>query len=150
MDLQAETKSPCNRLDLLELETALAQALRSTLFSSGLTISPRRVSQIGHEFGAAFCEFCGNQDLTQARVLGERLAQEGLGTRSLLTMTDSLRRLCTEKSDPLKELLEITTDFVNAVLEAFVLSRERRLLEIQDRTHRAHITALMRKQEESD
>lgn len=137
-------------LDSALLGATMAQALRNTLFSSGLSVSPRRVDQIGSEIASAFFSFYPEKDTNLVSVLGNRLSREGLGPRSILSMTESLRKVCREHANTLVELMDVAGEFSNALLEGYMAGREETLLEIQERTYRAHLAALARQQGESE
>ena len=81
-------------LDEEHLANELRQALRQTLFSSGRRISPRHVNQVGQDMAAAFVKFLATQDEATAHTYCQHLATEGLGHRSVLTMTGALQRVC--------------------------------------------------------
>ncbi len=123
-------------LDEGHLATELSQALRQTLFSSGLRVSPRRVNQIGQEMAAGFRQFLGAEDEEAARTYGQRLAVEGLGHRAILTTTETLRRTCRESDNP-AALPSVAGRYVNALLEGYMAGREASLLQEQERTRRA-------------
>ncbi len=123
-------------LDEGHLATELRQTLRQTLFSSGLRVSPRRVNQIGQEVAATFIKFLEREDEETARTHGQRLAVEGLGHRSILMMTESLRRVCRESVAP-AAAPPVAGRYVNALLEGYMAGRETSLLQEQERTQRA-------------
>lgn len=136
MDAKGVVQSLCTCLDETDLATELGQALRRTLFSSGLRISPRRVGQIGQEAAATFLEFLETEDEEAARAHGEHLAAEGLGHRSILTMTEALRQACRQDANP-AALPAVAGRYVNALLEGYMASREASVLQEQARTVRA-------------
>jgi hypothetical protein len=123
-------------LDEEHLANELQQALRQTLFSSGRRISPRHVNQVGQDMAAAFIEFLVTQEEETAHSYGQHLAREGLGHRSVLTMTEALRRTCLERANG-STLPSDTGRYVNALLEGYMASREAYLLEEQARTQHA-------------
>ena len=118
------------------LVAELRQALRQTPFSSGLRISPRRVNQIGQEIAAAFLKFLETEDEEAARAYGERLAAEGLGHRSILTMAEALRQVWRESANP-EARQPAAGRYVNALLEGYMVGREASVLQEQARTVRA-------------
>jgi hypothetical protein len=136
MDAKGVVQSLCTCLDEAHLATELGQALRRTLFSSGLRVSPRRVGQISQEVAAAFLEFLEAEDEEAARAYGEHLATEGLGHRSILTMTEALRQACREDANP-AGLPGVAGRYVNALLEGYMARREASLVQEQARTVRA-------------
>ena len=145
-----DAKQFAGSIDQSLLATELQKSLRQTVFSSGLGLSPRRVNQISQAVADNFVSFCADAGLTDPSALGRSLALEGLGPHSVLTTTENLRRVCRSTSTEAVELFEIAGSFVNSLLEGYMHGREERLLEIQERTHRAHLAALARLQEESN
>ena len=134
-----------NHLEAAFVTRELQQALRQTIFSSGMQVSPRQANQIGEQFGSAFFSFWSNRTREDASEFGRKLAMAGLGPRSVLSMTEKLRVISWKGSSPDDDLLSIASDFCNSLLEGYMTGREERLLEIQERTHRAYITALEQK-----
>jgi hypothetical protein len=76
------------------------------------------------------------KDKEAARIYGERRAAEGLGHRSILTMTDALRQVCRESANPGAQR-PATGRYVNAFLEGHMVGREASVLQEQARTMRA-------------
>ena len=150
LEFREATNPLASHIDFALLSAALMQALRTTVFSSGLSVSPKRVNQIGSEMGAAFFGFYPHKDANQALALGRRFANEGLGPRSVLSMTEALRRTCREHANPLTDLIDAAGEFSNSLLEGYMAGREEILLDVQERTHRAYLAALHRQQEESE
>ena len=135
MVMAAEKLVPIS-LDKGRLTVELGQTLRQTLFSSGLRVSPRRVNQIGQEEAAAFFKFLETEDEEAVCARGQRLAAEGLGHRSILAMTETLRRVCRESADP-AAAPTVAGRYVNVLLEGYMAGREAFLLQEQERTRRA-------------
>jgi hypothetical protein len=133
-------------LDEGYLAVELSQALRRTLFSSGLCVSLRRVNQIGREIAAALFKFLETEDEQAVRTHGQHLAAEGLGHRAILAATETLRRGCRESGNPVGVPSSVVGRHVNALLEGYVVGREASLLQEQVRTWRA----LQRAQERRD
>ncbi len=131
------------------LAEALQHSLRSTLFSSGLTVSPRQVNKVGADIASAFLVFFENQDVTAVQADGSRLAHAGLGHRSILTMTETLRQVCREKSNPLFDLPNVAGVYVNALLEGYMAGREELVLQEQQRTVQAYIRASAQREDET-
>jgi hypothetical protein len=127
-------------LDQERLATELRQTLRQTLFSSGLCISPRRVNEVGQEAAAVFFKFLETEDAEAARTYGRDLALEGLGHRSILTMSEALRRACWMANldrEVLRVALGASGRYVNAFLEGYMSGREEEILKEQERTRHA-------------
>lgn len=131
--------------DQERLTTELRQTLRQTLFSSRLRISPRRMNQVGQEVATGFFKLLETEDEEAARAYGRDLALEGLGHRSILAMTEALRRVCREGVNPggetLLVLLEAAGRYVNALLEGYMTGREEDILKEQERTREAFLRA---------
>ena len=150
MDGEVASYQLASYLDPALLNATLAESLRVTIFSSGLSVSPRRVNQVSSEMGTAFCGFYPDRDANLVSALGRRLANEGLGPRSVLSMTEALRRACREHANPLTDLIDVAGEFSNSLLEGYMAGREEILLDVQERTHRAYLAALHRQAEESE
>jgi hypothetical protein len=57
-------------------------------------------------------------------------------------MTEAVRRVARQQSNPLTELPDVGGAFCNALLEGFMEGQAQMLLEVQERTHRAYLAAL--------
>lgn len=136
-----------SHLDQDELTNALQKALRQTLFSSRLTISPRRVGEVSQEMSGDFFDFLETEDEKAARAYGRDLVTEGLGHRSVLMMTEALRRVCRTHSNP-RPMAGIAGEYVNSLLEGYMSGREEYLLQEQARTQRALERAQERENQE--
>jgi hypothetical protein len=124
------------------LTAEIAKALRATLFSSRLSVAPRRVNELAGQMAQQFIAFYDGRDQAAALAYGSALAREGIGARSALEMTEAVRRVARQQSNPLTELPDVTGAFCNALLEGFMESQAQMLLEVQERTHRAYLAAL--------
>ena len=72
------------------------------------------------------------------RERGQKLAQEGLGHRSIVMMTEALRQFCRENVNP----GEVAAGgYANVLLEGYMVGRERTLLKEQERTREAYLRA---------
>ncbi len=129
-------------LNEASLAAEIAKALRSTLFSSRLSVAPRRVNELAGQTAQQFFAFYERRDQAAALEYGKALAREGIGTRSALEMTEAVRRVARLQSNPLTELPEVAGVFCNALLEGFMDAQAQMLLEVQERTHRAYLAAL--------
>jgi hypothetical protein len=124
------------------LTAEIAKALRATLFSSRLSVAPRRVNELAGQMAQQFFAFFESKDQAAAQGYGGALAREGIGTRSALEMTEAVRRVARQQSNPLTELPDVAGVFCNALLEGFMDAQAQMLLEVQERTHRAYLAAL--------
>lgn len=136
MSMEETGRKLTSHLDQDELTNALQKALRQTLFTSRLSISPRRVGEVGQEMSDDFFNFLETKDEEAARAYGRDLVTEGLGHRSILMMTEALRRVCRTHSNP-KPMAGIAGKYVNSLLEGYMSGREEHLLQEQARTQRA-------------
>lgn len=141
-DAPAEPITLAEHLDIASLTAEIARALRATLFSSRLSVAPRRVNELASQMAQQFFAFYESRDQAAALEQGKALAREGIGARSALEMTEAVRRTAREKSNPLVELPDIAGAFCNALLEGFMDAQAQILLEVQERTHRAYLAAL--------
>jgi hypothetical protein len=129
-------------LDEASLTAEIAKALRATLFTSRLSVAPRRVNELAGQMAQQFFAFYDGRDQAAALGYGSALAREGIGARSALEMTEAVRRVARQQSNPLTELPDVTGAFCNALLEGFMDAQAQILLEVQERTHRAYLAAL--------
>ena len=127
------------------ITSSLCRALRETTFSNRMLIAPRRLDEIGREETAAFIGFLETEEARAVHERGRQLALEGLGHRSVLTMTEALRRACRESVNPgdemLSTLLGAAGRYVNALLEGYMAGREEDILREQERTREAYLRA---------
>jgi hypothetical protein len=124
------------QLSLETLTSRLGGALRQEAFSNRMLIAPGRLDEVGQQVATAFLRFLEAEDEKEARAYGRRLALEGLGHRSVLTMTEALRQVCRESANP-ATLPSVAGRYVNALLEGYMAGREDDLLRVQERTQRA-------------
>ena len=146
-EAESHTASP-NHLDFLVIKSVLADelstVLRETVFSSGLRVSPRRITEIGKQFASEFLEYYAHKDGLSAQAYGEQLANEGLGPRSILQATEALQRICIERSSPRMDLPFVACGFNSSLLLGYFSAREKRLLEDQERSRKAQLAVLGR------
>jgi hypothetical protein len=95
---------------------------------------------------AAFLTFVKTEDQESAHTYGQYLATEGLGHRSVLTMTEALRRTCQESANG-SALPSVAGLYVTALLEGYMSRREAYLLQEQARTQHAFLRAQERYQQ---
>lgn len=135
-DAQTNHSVPPGVVNQAELGTQIGQALRATVFSSGLNIAPRRVNEYAGQMAEHFASFAQNDDAAHAATFGETLATEGMSIRSVLAMTEAVR--VTNAGD----LARLAGSFSNALIEGFVNRHAALLLQQQEQTHRAFLAAL--------
>ena len=136
-------------LDEQALAEALSSSLRNTLFSSSLSVSPRQVNTIASGPTSGFFTFFGDRDGSVADTYGRQLAQAGVGHRSILAMTETLRQECYQKANPSTELPAVAGLYVNALLEGYMAGREELVLQEQQRTVQAYIRASAQREDET-
>lgn len=120
---------------------SLGQALMANAFSNRMLIAPRRLAQIGQEEVANFFNFLQTQDTHLAVEHGNRLAREGLGHTTVLSMTSTLRRTSASvnavTNDAVIKITELAESYTTALLEGYMSGREEELLQEQERTRNA-------------
>jgi len=126
-----------DELDENTLRTEVAQALRRTIFDSGLRVSPRRVNQIAAEFVTAFYRFIESEQKENAYQHGQTLAQVGMGPSSILMMVSALAGACQISDNPGRELLPLVNHYMHALLLGYMEGREAYIRQEQERTMRA-------------
>lgn len=128
---------PTDQLNEGFLTAQLKESLQASLFSGRLRITPRRVNEVAAEVAASFLEFRDRGHEEAAYSYGERLATEGVGHRAILSLAETLRRVCWESGDRAHELLRLAGRYTFSLLEGYMAGREAYLLQEQDRAHRA-------------
>jgi hypothetical protein len=141
-EVSSQPTTLAQHLDEASLSAEIARALRATLFFSRLSVAPRRVNELAGQMAQQFLAFYDSRDQAAALSYGSALAREGIGARSALEMTEAVRRVARQQSNPLVELPDIAGVFCNALLEGFIDSQAQMLLEVQERTHRAYLAAM--------
>lgn len=135
-------------LDQSRVTSILQKALRQTIFSSGLRVSPRQLNRICNELSREFFQFWIKKTYEEPIAYGSKLAREGLGVKSVLALTEALREISWQESNPVAELPYVTSSFCNSLLEGYITGREELLLDVQERTHRAYLSAMERSEVE--
>jgi hypothetical protein len=131
------TPSLAPKLDEARLVKDLERALHTTLFSCTGRITPRRVKQIAQEMAEAFLRFMQEETPTATRTYGQQLAQEGIGHRAALSLSEALRQACWRSANPGGKLMPVSGRYVIALLEGYMAEREALLLREQGRTREA-------------
>ena len=120
------------------ISSAQSRSLHQTVFFNRLSVAPRRLNEISQEETEAFLGFLETLDETAVRERGRQLALEGLGRRSILAMTEALRRVYWEIT---MDGAEATGSYVCVLLEGYMDGREEYLLQEQERTWEAFLRA---------
>lgn len=130
-----------HHLDESQIAGELQRALRETVFSSGLRISPRRLSEIAGDMAHIFLGYVADADDTAPSRLGQQLADDGLAPKSVVAVTDRLRMVASKASNSIETLPEVVAGFCAALLIGFMVTREEIILLEAERTHRAYLAA---------
>jgi hypothetical protein len=134
----SEKPAPTAILDQERLEIELKRALQSTIFSSNLRVSPRRVNQIALEIAATFRQFLAERDSDAPTFeYGQRLASEGVGHRTMLALIEVLHRASWELADIGGADLPASVQCSSQLLAGYMAGREAYLLQEQERTRMA-------------
>lgn len=128
--------------DESRVSSELQGALRETVFSSGLNISPRRLNEIARVITRTFFEYLSKVDDAEIANLGLRLAEDGLAPKSVVAVTNRLRYVTESVSNPVEPLSRQTTSFCTVLLVGYMEQRERIILREAERTHRAYLAAI--------
>lgn len=140
--LVSEPNRPDTALDDLRLTGEVAQALRATVFSSGLSIAPRQINDLASQFVQRLLAYLASPDDAATCQYGKKLAADGLGPRSALFATEAARRFVRIHAIHSAEMTESTAAFCNALLEGFIDGRSERQLQAQEHVHQAYLAAL--------
>ena len=128
-----------NRI-IAELEKVLGE----TRFTSNLRLLPRQIREIAQEMTSSFSQFLNDGNGRVASLLGQKLARDGISPHAILSMAESLRRVCWESTDPGPTLLPVSGRYVGALLEGYIAAREAFVLQQQDQIRRAFERAFER------
>jgi two-component system, cell cycle sensor histidine kinase and response regulator CckA len=129
-----------------KLADALDSKLRETAFENRYSLHPQRLVELGKELGKFFLQFIENDETTDPFGLGEKLAREGLGEKTILKLGTQIRRFIRGELDrDLESLaggLDAVDVFTEALLDGFMRAREVQILTDQEQLRRALSTAL--------
>lgn len=118
------------------LTQALAAALRTTIFHSGLRVSPRRIQEIARNGAETYNNYrTGALDAAAVLAAGQQLAIDGLGHGSLLAMVEAILR--SELGLPTDSEAPTSLAYMTALLSGYMAAREALLIQEQGRTHAA-------------
>lgn len=120
-------------VDARELTEQLRTALQATLFGSRLMVTPRRIGQIASEATSAFLAYLtAPEDDGAATLFGRRLANDGLGHTTLLTLVGALQQFAWERS-----VTPLANSYCGKLLGGYMEGRELYLLSEQERVRTA-------------
>ena len=135
--LEDELAEPGPILDKDYLIKQLRQSLQANIFTGRLRITPHRVNQVAAEVAVSFLEFRDREQEAAVYHYGERLAEEGVGHRAVLSLAETLRRVAWESSNAADSGDPAAGRYVFALLAGYMAGREAYLLAEQARAHRA-------------
>jgi two-component system cell cycle sensor histidine kinase/response regulator CckA len=123
-----------------DLVSTLASALKETAFHNRYSLHPRDLARLGAELAEDLLRYCASPGARDALGCGQRLAQQGLGEKTLVLLASTIRRFCGEAigSDAEASRGALTVDaFTTALLEGFMKAREAQILSEQEQLRRA-------------
>lgn len=124
----------------------LKEALRSSMFSNRMRISPRRLGEIAEEETMSFAAFLAQNDHDRVEQRGYMLAHEGLGHRAIVSVCTCLRMFWLNSSASVTALMSESVEHVEAytgaVLEGYMRGREEEVKREQERTRAAYLRTL--------
>jgi two-component system cell cycle sensor histidine kinase/response regulator CckA len=129
-----------------DLVNALVAHLRKSAFDNAYTLHPRRLAELGAEIAGSFFLFIDSSSHDDAIAFGQTLAQEGVGKKTIVSLTFVLHRFCAEQAraaaqaDPAH--MDTIDAFTSALLEGFMDAFETQILSDQEQLRRALSTAL--------
>ncbi len=118
---------------LKTLGDALGSSLRESAFENRYSLHPRRLLEIGQELAGSFLGFIEKDPAADPSGVGQKLAREGLGERTILLLSTRLRN---------QESLTAADAFIEALLAGFMKSREQQILTDQEQLRHALSAAL--------
>lgn len=119
------------------LTPRLLAALRSTMFGSRLTITPRRISQVADELGVAFQGYMIVASDDAIEQLGKRLAEDGLGHSAAVKLVSTLLEFSEDIRPVASEIPRHAARFSMVLLAGYMGAREAYLLREQEITRKA-------------
>ncbi len=130
------------------LVARMRAALEEHAFSNRALFPPRQLAQIAQEETEAFLAFLCSEDEEAARQRGRHLAITGLGPRSILALTETLRQTGWETTNPDVDawpaLHQSIGRYTGALLEGYMAGREESILTQQEQTRQALLRALQK------
>jgi hypothetical protein len=124
----------------------LQEALRSSMFSNRMRISPRRLGEIAEEETRSFATFLALKDHHRVEQRGYTLAHEGLGHKAMVSVCACLRMFWRNSDAPVTvrtcESIEDVEAYTGAVLEGYMRGREEEVKREQERTRAAYLRTL--------
>lgn len=120
-------------LDRAALAQRLNAALQATIFSSRLTVTPRRIGQLAAGCADSFQRYLLREEDNEAvSAFGQQLAQDGLGHASLLALIEALQGFVWEQD--MLDAARAASRYGLSLLAGYMAARESYLLAEQERT----------------
>lgn len=119
-----------------ELAEQLTKHLQAVMFYNSHTLHPTRLKLIGQEKIDNFLNFLTVNDFSPLVQQGKKMAQEGLGYKSLLTTSAFLTQVCTEKLDlkdpaPIRIALRAVNLYQFLIFEGYMQEYKNQLVKEQ-------------------
>jgi hypothetical protein len=121
------------------------QSMQASLYSNRMLVAPRRIREVAQEETQSLLDFFVVRDRSAALERGARLAQEGLGQRSVISMMSALRLAGWEIARRQTRMMEMVTAveaYTEALLEGYMAAFEEDLRREQQRTHEAYVRSI--------
>ena len=144
-EFEAVTSLELTPVERSEMEGQLVQSLKGAMFSNRMRIAPRRLQELANDETSALQQYLTEPSDAAARERGRRLQAEGLGHRSIINMTSSLRvaglRLAAQHGDA-EAVFSAVEAYTSALMEGYLAGLEDDLRLEQQRTHEAYVRSL--------
>jgi hypothetical protein len=127
------------------LSARLLKSMQESLYSNRMLIAPRRIREVANEEIDSLLSFLLSGNRKAAAERGTRLAAEGLGQRSIINMTSTLRLAGWEIARHQHNTMEMVTAvdaYTTALLDGYMAAYEEDLRREQQRTHDAYVRTL--------
>ena len=129
-----------------DLRDALRKFMADTIFRNQYTFHPRKISEFAQNISDSLVEFLTTGDSAVPHMQGKNSADLGINSRTMLELTELLHRNCFKylKAAIPKALHDcaINVDrYMIDMLEGYIARRQEKLLDEQERTHRAFLKA---------
>jgi two-component system cell cycle sensor histidine kinase/response regulator CckA len=135
-----------------QLADALDASLRETAFENRYSLHPRRLSELARELGKILLQFLENDSSADPLGLGQQLAREGIGERTIALLGTTFRRFVGDGLEhnrkSLAAALPAVDAFIESLLTGFMKAREAQILTDQEQLRRALSSALESKSQE--
>lgn len=127
------------------LAEKLLQAMRETIYSNRMQVAPRRIKELAQTEIASIVNFMETSESQIVNEHGMMLAREGLGQKSIVSMTSALRLGIWEIikwQSGLMETVNRSEDYTKALLNGYMSAYEEEQRREQQRTHEAFVRSI--------